>query len=121
MTQKAVPLIRVSDVRSTIAWYQNVGFTLQRVFEEDGEINWALLSFGASEVMFNAGGVPDKDAERDLDLYAQVEDVDALYSRLKDRVEVRAEPYNAFHGMREFIIRDPNGFSVIFGEPISKP
>ena len=118
MTQKAVPLIRVPDVRSTIAWYQDIGFTLHQTFEDEGEMNWALLSFGESEVMFNAGGHSNREVGRDLDLYAQVDDVDALYGQLKDRVEVEAEPYNAFHGMREFIIRDPNGFSVIFGEPV---
>jgi uncharacterized glyoxalase superfamily protein PhnB len=119
MTQKAVPMIRVPDVLSTIAWYQRIGFTLKRVFEDEGETNWALLSFGTSELMFNAGGLPNRESGRDVDLYAQVEDVDALYKQLKDRVDVEAAPYNAFHGMREFVIRDPNGFSVIFGEPIA--
>ncbi len=27
-------------------------------------------------------------------------------------------PYDAFYGMREFIIRDCNGFWITFGQPI---
>ena len=118
MTQKVVPMIRVADVCATVAWYQSIGFTLQRTFEDDGEINWALLSFGETEVMFNAGGRPNTADGRDLDLYVHVENLDAWYRRLKDRVDIEADPYEAFHGMREFIFRDPNGYSVIFGEPV---
>lgn len=119
MPHKAVPMTRVVDVRSTIAWYQSVGFTLQRTFEDDGDMNWALLTFGTSEVMFATGCNPLAPTGRDVDLYVHVEAVDALYLELKDRVDVTMEPTDVFHGMREFIVRDPNGFTVVFAEPIA--
>ncbi len=44
--------------------------------------------------------------------------VDDLYRRLKDRVQVVVDVYDALYGMREFIIRDFNGFWITFGQPI---
>jgi len=44
--------------------------------------------------------------------------VDDLYRRRKDRVQVVIDVYDAFYGMREFIIRDFNGFWITFGQPI---
>lgn len=117
MPQAIVPMIHVPDVPTTVAWYASIGFKLVRQNEEDGEINWAKLSFENSEVMFNAGGKPSREHRREVDLYVWVDDVDDLYRRLKDRVEVVEAPYDAFYGMREFIIRDCNRFWISFGQP----
>ena len=118
MSQTVVPMIHVPDVRATVDWYTSIGFKLIRHNEEDGEINWAKLLFGNSELMINAGGKPSDNHRRDVDLYITTDDVDDLYRRLKGRVQVVEDIYNAFYGMREFIIRDINGFWVTFGQPV---
>ena len=120
MAKKMVPMIHVPDVRATVAWYEAVGFTLNGTNEEDGEMNWALMSFGTGEVMFNEGGRASAEFRREVDLYVHVDDVDDLYRRLKGRVEVHVELYDAFYGMREFIIRDLNRFWITFGQPIAE-
>ncbi len=89
MPQTVVPMIHVPDVTATIDWYTSIGFKLIRQNEEAGEVNWAKLSFGNSELMVNAGG--------------------------KTVVE---GPHDTFYGMREFIMRDVNGFWVTFGQPM---
>ena len=76
------------------------------------------MSFGNSELMFNAGGKPSLAPRREVDLYITTDNVEELYRRLKDRVEAVEELHDAFYGMREFIIRDINGFWVTFGQPI---
>jgi uncharacterized glyoxalase superfamily protein PhnB len=108
----------VVDVRATVDWYTSIGFKPIRQNEEDGEINWAKLSFGNSEVMLDAGGKPSTDHRREVDLYILTDNVDDLYRGLKDRVQVVVDLYDAFYGMREFIIRDFNGFWITFGQPI---
>jgi hypothetical protein len=65
--------------------------------------------------MFNSGGRLSSHDRREVDLYAYAEDVDTLYDRFKDRVEIVEGPHNMFYGMREVIIRDLNGFWVTFG------
>jgi len=111
-------MIHVPDVRATVEWYTSIGFALVRQNEEDGEINWAKLSLGNSEVMFQSGGKPSTEHRREVDLYILTDSVDDLYRRLKDRVQVVEDVHDTFYGMREFIMRDINRFWISFGQPI---
>lgn len=119
MAKKAVPMIHVPDVRAAVEWYEGLGFTVDRTHEEDGEMSWALLSFGNSELMFNEGGRPSTAHRREVDLYVYMDDVDDLYRRLKDRVEVVEAPHDVIYGMRELIIRDLNRFWMTFGQVVA--
>jgi uncharacterized glyoxalase superfamily protein PhnB len=113
-------MIHVPDVRATADWYVSIGFELRRFNEEDGETNWALLTLGNAEVMLSSGGTASGAGRREVDLYVYSDDVDALYARLKDRVEVVEGLNDTFYGMREFIVRDLNRFWITFGQPISR-
>jgi len=116
--EKVVPMIHVPDVNATADWYASIGFKLVRYNKEDGGINWALLSFGNSELMLNAGGQLSTEQRREVDLYLHTDNVDDVYRRLKDRVQVVDSPHVTFYAMREFTIRDLNGFWVSFGQPV---
>lgn len=118
MSQKVVPMIHVPDVRATAEWYVTIGFKLVRSNEEDGETNWALLSFGGSEIMLDCGGAPSTAKRREVDLYIQVDNVELFFRGIGDRVEVVEPLHDTFYGMREFIIRDLNRFWITFGQPI---
>jgi catechol 2,3-dioxygenase-like lactoylglutathione lyase family enzyme len=118
MTKKVVPMIHVPDVRATVDWYSGLGFTVTDTYGNEGEgLSFAILSFGSSEVMFNHGGQPGTRHRREVDLYVYSDNVDDLYRRLEDRVEVVEGPHDTFYGMREFIIRDLNRFWLTFGQP----
>jgi uncharacterized glyoxalase superfamily protein PhnB len=110
-------MIHVEDVSATMKWYASIGFQLVHQNDKDGETNWAKLSFGNSEVMFNSGGKPSKDQRREVDLYIATDNADDLYRRLKDRVQIVQDLHDTFYGMREFILRDINGFWITFGQP----
>ena len=119
MTRRVTPMIHVPDVRAAVEWYRSIGFEIVDTGEDDGEMVWAMVSFGDGRVMFNAGGRRSAESRREVDLYVQTDDVDALYQSLKDSVEVRESPHDTFYGMREFIVRDLNGFWVTFGQPMA--
>ncbi len=116
MPQTIVPMIHVPDVRATVEWYISIGFRVRAINEEDGEMNWAALTYGNSEFMLSAGGKSSTAHRREVDLYLHVQNVDELYDELKDQVPVVQVPYDAFYGMREFVIRDNNGFWITFGQ-----
>ena len=118
MSQTVVPMIHVPNIKATVDWYTLIGFKVIRQNEENGEINWAKLSFGNSELMLNAGGKPSTDHRREVDLYITTDNVDDLYGRLKDRVQVVEDLNDTFYGMREFTIRDINRFWITFGQPL---
>src|SRR5687768_535299 len=102
MGEKVVPMIHVPDVRATVDWYCGLGFTVIGTFSDDGEgLSWAMLSFGSTEVMFDEGGQPSTRNRREFDLYVYSDNVDDLFRRLKDRVEVVEGLHDTFYGMRE--------------------
>ena len=111
-------MIHVPDVRATIDWDSSVGFTLVRQNEEDGEVNWAKLSFGNSELMFNMGGKASTEHRREVDLYITTDSVDDLCRHLKNQVQIIEDLHDTFYDMGEFIIRDCNGFWITFGQPV---
>jgi N-acetyltransferase len=118
MAEKVVPMIHVPDVGATVDFYESIGFTVLARYGDEDE-GFAMLSFGSGEVMFSSGGQPGTQHRREVDLYVYSDNVDELYHRLKDRVEVVEGLDDTFYGMREFIIRDLNRFWITFGQPIS--
>lgn len=125
MPQTVVPIVHVPSVTATVDWYISIGFKLVRQNEEDGEINWAKLSFGNSELMLDIGGKASTEHRREVDLYITTDNVyittdnvDDLYRRLKDQVQIVEDLHDTFYDMREFIVRDCNGFWITFGQPV---
>jgi uncharacterized glyoxalase superfamily protein PhnB len=117
MADNVVPMIHVPDVRATVDWYEEIGFTATDTYDNGGSgLSFAVMSFGSSKVMFNEGGRPSTRKRREVDLYVYTEHVDELYRRLMDRVEVVERPHDTFYGMRELIIRDLNRFWITFGQ-----
>jgi uncharacterized glyoxalase superfamily protein PhnB len=114
------PMIHVPDVAATAAWYASIGFTVARTHSDGVETTWAEVAWGDGSFMLNAGGRPSDADRREVDLYVVVDDVDAVHARLRDRVEIVQEPYDAFHGMREVIVRDLNRFWITFGQPVPR-
>ena len=117
MSKSVVPMIHVPDVRATVEWYESIGFHVVATYgnESDG-YSFAIVSFGEGQVMFSEGGEPSDKRRREVDLYVYADNVDEVYERLKDRVDVVEHPHNTFYGMREVIIRDVNRFWITFGQ-----
>lgn len=111
------PVLHVPDVRATVQWYQAIGFTLLGTNEPEGAMDWARLQFGDGTVMFMEGGRRSDATRREVDLYVTVNDIDRLYVRVKDSVDIVEGLHDTFYGMREFIIRDINRFWITFGQP----
>jgi uncharacterized glyoxalase superfamily protein PhnB len=112
-------MFHVPDVRRTVDWYRDIGFDVTVTYGDNaGGSSFAMMSFGAGEVMFSSGGRLSPRHRREVDLYAYTDDVDGLYDRIKDRVEIVEGPHNMFYGMREVIVRDLNGFWITFGQEV---
>ena len=141
MKARLMPMIHLPDVRAAALWYRSIGFSLDAwhveatvamssgtpgpdLSDAEGEAGdpWdsALPSYGAGVVMSNAGGRASEVRRREVDLYVDLgQGIDALHEILKDRVEVVEAPYDAFHGNRELIVRDLNGFRITFAQPVT--
>ena len=117
MVPRIVPMLHVPDVKATADWYERLGFTIVRTVTDGAEVNWALLRFGESDVMLNAGGKASEAFRREVDLYIHAEDLKAMAERVREVAEVVEDVHETFYGQRELIVRDCNRFWITFAEP----
>ncbi|HEX7008112.1 MAG TPA: VOC family protein [Alphaproteobacteria bacterium] len=115
--RKLVPMLQTLDIGQTVAWYDSVlGF--ERVGPMGDE--WGALRRDDVSIMFmkNAHlGPPHATATQ----YFTVHDVDAVWDALKGHCQAEWGPEDMPYGLREFAIRDPNGYLLSFGSPIDRP
>ena len=126
------PMVGVADMKRTVEWYQAIGFELAGSHGENGDMDWASVTFGDSEIMF----VPGRGETKGTSLWIRTVRLDDLYANLKQRqlawaaATIAGEPTDAleirftgdlrtmFYGQREFSLRDPNGVEVYFYQPL---
>ncbi len=115
------PMPESRDIKATIDFYTRVlGFTLRGTFEHEGTTTWCDLVRDEVSVMFS---LPNEKMNYGTillsgSLYINVEEVDALWENLKDKCEVVYPVENFIYEMREFAIKDNNGYVINFAEPL---
>jgi catechol 2,3-dioxygenase-like lactoylglutathione lyase family enzyme len=116
------PRLPVSDLRQTIEFYTRIlGFRVG-VLWPDVAPTFCILDRDDVSLGFFA-----PDAHRGpvvvgtADLYLGVDDVRAVHAAIKDTVEIEWGPEVYFYGRREFAVRDPDGYLLIFTEPTDEP
>jgi uncharacterized glyoxalase superfamily protein PhnB len=107
------PLIQVRNLRESVAFYTDLlGFKIQGMFPED-EPTWAGLYSGNARIMLSTfDGVTEPALTGTIYLYP--DDLDTAWERLKAAVPVVESPVQREYGMREFSVRDPNGYLLTF-------
>ena len=129
---KGVPMVRVPDVARTLGWYTSIGFKELARFEDEGVMNWAMMSFGRAELMLTLGG---KDGTHDVSFWFYTSDIEGLYRLVKSRqmeaakaaiagdsaedegIPLVQDIHDPPYGGREFGIRDVNGYVLNFLQP----
>lgn len=117
-----IPRLPVSNLQRTIAFYVGLlGFRIDVLWPED-EPTFCVLNRDDVNVGFFT-----PDAHRgevtigSVELYLAVDDVRAIHEAIKDQVPIEWGPEVYFYGRREFAIRDPDGYLLIFTEPTDDP
>ena len=110
----------VKDTKKTAAFYEKLGFIFEKR-EPDHisvRLNWFWIDFHSqdkedkSEFQKEAK-LTNKGAG--LFLYISVDDVDEFYSGLiKKGLKPSSKPRDWPWGNREFVIRDPDGYKLVF-------
>ncbi|MGI8783629.1 MAG: ankyrin repeat domain-containing protein [Acidobacteriota bacterium] len=126
---KGVPMITVPDVARALKWYASIGFKEITRYEDDGMVNFGIVSFGKAELMLNMHG---KAGAHDVSLWFYADQIDNLYQLLKSRqleaaraalagepgdhegIEFEQDIEDMFYGARQFCIRDLNGYELYF-------
>lgn len=115
MTERIVynlqPLLHVRDLDETVSFWRDIlGFRVDGLFPKD-EPRWCGMHSGNARIMFalrEDAGAPALTGQ----IYLYPDDIDATWEKLRGIVPV-VEPLRLMeYGMREFSIRDPNGFEI---------
>jgi uncharacterized glyoxalase superfamily protein PhnB len=125
------PMLVVNDMNETMAfWTEKLGFTVNAsMAAADGQPPfWCNLGRNDVSVMFtweaehthDDGEVHRSEAQLAGSLYIDVDDVDAMADELHrlGALPSGTQPEDQPHGMREFAVEDPNGFTIYFGHPL---
>jgi uncharacterized glyoxalase superfamily protein PhnB len=136
MHKKLTTNMMVDDVNRTVDFYSNVlGFDFVMGVPEDSQeivtamqngqaLGFAMVKCENVEMMFQtkkslAREIPEFSGMKiggSLTFYVQVEDVEGLFEKLKDKVTIIKGMQTTFYGMREFYIQDCNGYVLAFAQ-----
>ena len=114
--KRLTPMLWTEDLQASIAFYtQILGFTCAEFNEE---WQWAALHLDAIELML---AQPNQHTPYDKigftgSFYIEVDDVETLWLRLKNKTTIVYELETFDWGMKEFAIKDNNGYMLQFGQ-----
>ena len=113
------PALKVVDLDETIAFYTgHLGFAVDSLWPKDAP-TFCILDHGPTHLMFHtepyeaAEGPPLMTGQLHIDLEGGVME---LFENLKDHHEILWGPEVYSYGRREFSVRDPNGYRLVFSE-----
>jgi uncharacterized glyoxalase superfamily protein PhnB len=131
------PNIRVKNVARAADWYRRMlGLKVEMAVPDKKKPAFARLTNGQIALMISDGSDPfsgkpapkltaeaitARKAQRVVSFYFRVDDgIDALYRSVKRKgarisMELADQPY----GMREFAMKDPDGYEVAIGQPVT--
>jgi hypothetical protein len=99
-----------------------LGFRVDTLWPESAP-TLCILDRDRVHLMFDVGADWDNPGSSPTltgQLVFDVDELDALHERLRDRVEVLWGPEDYDYGRREFSIRDPNGYRLVFSQRVGR-
>ena len=133
------PYIRVKDVKRSADWYKRLlGFETGMAMPNKSKPTFVrLIAPGGAAIMIGDGGdamsgkkpaasvrqaISARKAQRVVSLYLRVNSgINALYESTRKRAKVIQPLTTQPYGMREFAIRDPDGYEVAIGMEVAVP
>jgi glyoxylase I family protein len=125
-----VPLLWVYDMPTSIRFYRDaLGFKVAATSAALGEdqFDWAMLELGQCRFMLNAifesdqprpiRLQPSAPSQRDVWLYFDCPDVDAIYQTLHGKGLGLQEPSVTYYGTYQTFLHDPDGYRLCFQSP----
>ena len=119
------PLLYVEDIERSLAFYcDQLGFTLTERWDPNGRLAWCSLTMEGAQIMLQSAEPEDltglNKGNSDVALFFLCADVDSLYEKFRNRGADIAAPTEAFYGMRQLTLDDPDGRRICFEHPIAR-
>jgi uncharacterized glyoxalase superfamily protein PhnB len=128
--RKLTPNLIVASVDRSLAFYTDLlGFERGMTVPAEAPFVFAAVTGGGVEIFFNDRSTVAKESQQlagrsigdgGNTMFIEVEGVDALHDRLKDRVTIVMPIATQWYGMREFAFEDPDGYVITFAERVQQ-
>jgi uncharacterized glyoxalase superfamily protein PhnB len=121
--KKLIPTLMVQDVQSSIEFYETfLNFKLVKTIPDTEPFDWAQMKCGIIEIALQpqemmAFDIPEMQNLKmgsTIEFHVEVDDIDTLYAQMKDKVEISQDISTFYPDIREFRIRDLNGYLWTF-------
>jgi uncharacterized glyoxalase superfamily protein PhnB len=115
-----IPMIWVEDVKSTVDYYlKKLNFILLNNMQD---WSWASIEKDGVEIMFSIFNehINERKSHFTGSFYLKTNDIDKWWNLLKDEAEIFYPIENFEYGMREFAIKDCNGYILQFGQNLQQ-
>ena len=123
---ESLSLNLISDsVNASVDFYvKNLGFSLAASVPETGTYDWAMVQRDGVTFMFQSLNSLQQDMPS-LKLngkgslgtfFIKMKGIEELYESLKGKVDIALEWRVTFYGMKEFGVKDPDGYYLVFAE-----
>lgn len=120
------PHFLVADVRRAAEYYRDkLGFRIIGYFFEEPPV-FGMVDRDRAEIHLRRAydGKSGSNRERvadALDCYVRVDDVEALHVEFKERgADITLPPIVQSYGMKEIYVRDPDGYTICFGQDMDR-
>jgi uncharacterized glyoxalase superfamily protein PhnB len=123
---RVMPMIVVESVDKARNFYvDTLGFNhVMGMLGKDGKLDFCTVVMGEARIMFMRaqGGAPALAGKQPVEIYLEVEDVDALHNGLKKKGVAISDPLTLqWWGDRTFKVLDPNGYEIWFYTHVAEP
>jgi uncharacterized glyoxalase superfamily protein PhnB len=119
--QRAVPVLQVANVETSVAWYADVFGFQADAFPQQPPYSFAILTRDDSEIMLQCAEVAERAVENDpmharpgwsIYLRTYGECLTELAIAVKQSTQLIRGPERMFYGLVEFEVADPDGYRV---------
>jgi uncharacterized glyoxalase superfamily protein PhnB len=136
--QNLIVNLAVRDIRESIAFYRDIlGFNVvmavpndksdfSPLLSEDKKYLFAMVQSGNVEIMLQEEDSLREDVSdffshigASVTFYMKVDDVNAWYQHIASKVDIVRPLETSWYGMREFYIRDINGYILGFAQQVA--
>jgi uncharacterized glyoxalase superfamily protein PhnB len=116
---KMRPMLWVDDVRKTIDWYKEVLGFEETNYVEDWQ--WGVVKRDEILIMLARPNehTPFSEPVFTGSLYINTDDVNAWWKMMKDSPHIYYPLETFEYGMKEFAIKDCNGYILQFGQDVT--
>lgn len=121
--------LMVDSVNETAQFYKDVfGFEILDKVPDSGELAFAIIGRDSVQLMLQTvkslgDDVPylsSKDIGGSFTLFIVVEGVDEIYEKAKEHCEILVDMKITFYDMKEFTVKDNNGYVLTFAERVKQ-